>query len=186
MKNASTAQSSRTADVDGGVLTTTQTRTSEDSRTVRTASTGSPAVSQTTTRTEVKTGNTSFLDNSSKVTGVQDILQRMRNADLGKLKIYLKFSYLCVLQPEKSQKSRFGHCYRSTQWQPLLHAAETQKTIKRISPTQFKSCKTQLGGRDAQALKNSGLVKLNCSTGLTYVPLKDGWNCIELAVFHGF
>lgn len=29
-------------------------------------------------------GTTSFLDNSSRVTGVQDVLTRMRNADLGK------------------------------------------------------------------------------------------------------
>lgn len=28
-------------------------------------------------------GPTSFLDNSSRVTGVQDVLTRMRNADLG-------------------------------------------------------------------------------------------------------
>uniref|UniRef100_A0A0A9W117 Smoothelin domain-containing protein n=1 Tax=Lygus hesperus TaxID=30085 RepID=A0A0A9W117_LYGHE len=83
-KQVSTTQSTRTTDLDGAVVTSSQTRTSEDTRTVRT---GTPTTTQVTstssTRTEVKSsGATSFLDNSSKVTGVQDILQRMRNADL--------------------------------------------------------------------------------------------------------
>jgi len=32
---------------------------------------------------------TSFLDNNSRVTGVQDVLTRMRNADLGKYKLII-------------------------------------------------------------------------------------------------
>ncbi|KAF6206532.1 hypothetical protein GE061_017766 [Apolygus lucorum] len=83
-KQVSTNQSTRTTDLDGAVVTSSQTRTSEDTRTVHS---GTPTASQVTstssTRTETKTtGASSFLDNSSKVTGVQDILQRMRNADL--------------------------------------------------------------------------------------------------------
>lgn len=41
--------------------------------------------------TSKSTGPTSFLDNSSRVTGVQDVLTRMRNADLGKYINYLKY-----------------------------------------------------------------------------------------------
>lgn len=96
MKQVSTSSvqsTTGTSDLDGTTVTSTQTRTSEDSRTVRTSTapvgTRSKSTSQTSTtvsRTEATTplgGPTSFLDNSNKVTGVQDILQRMRNADLG-------------------------------------------------------------------------------------------------------
>lgn len=41
-------------------------------------------VSTTKTNTSKNGETTSFLDNNSRVTGVQDVLTRMRNADLGK------------------------------------------------------------------------------------------------------
>lgn len=45
-------------------------------------------VEEKTVTTKVNTskssGPTSFLDNSSRVTDVQDVLTRMRNADLGR------------------------------------------------------------------------------------------------------
>lgn len=45
---------------------------------------------KTTTTTTTRTGHShgqerSFLDSSTKVTGVQDILTRMKNADIGKI-----------------------------------------------------------------------------------------------------
>ena len=46
---------------------------------------------KTTTTTTTRTGHShgqerSFLDSSTKVTGVQDILTRMKNADIGKIR----------------------------------------------------------------------------------------------------
>jgi len=52
-------------------------------------SNGSRQVEEKTVTIKVNTSKnsgtaTSFLDNNSRVTGVQDVLTRMRNADLGK------------------------------------------------------------------------------------------------------
>jgi len=52
-------------------------------------SSSSRQVEEKTVTTKVNTTKnsgtaTSFLDNTSRVTGVQDVLTRMRNADLGK------------------------------------------------------------------------------------------------------
>jgi len=52
-------------------------------------SSNSRQVEEKTVTTKVNTTKnrgtaTSFLDNNSRVTGVQDVLTRMRNADLGK------------------------------------------------------------------------------------------------------
>lgn len=87
----------------------TQVKTLEDSQTVKTSPTtvttkittvtkGPVQEMKTTkvTETVTKSGATSFLDDNTKVTGVQDILTRMRNADLGK-NLFLKNLFIIIV-----------------------------------------------------------------------------------------
>lgn len=46
---------------------------------------------QTSSTSRVSTEKSSFLDNTTKVSGVQDILNRMRNADLGKIIVFIDY-----------------------------------------------------------------------------------------------
>lgn len=71
---------------------TTESTVSRSSRVSETADSGTTVESnrRTTTTSRVTessstttNSNSSFLDNNTRVTGVQDILNRMRNADLG-------------------------------------------------------------------------------------------------------
>ena len=62
----------KSLDVAANPVLKTQIVTQDDSEVVRTTQVSRPDEE-----------NTSFLDNTAKVSGVQDILTRMRNADLG-------------------------------------------------------------------------------------------------------
>lgn len=64
------------------ITSRTSTTTVTSSNTTRRDSGATQASKQTSK--ESNKSVTSFLDDTSKVTGVQDILQRMRNADLGR------------------------------------------------------------------------------------------------------
>lgn len=64
------------------ITSRTSTTTITSSNTTRRDSGATQASKQTSK--ESNKSVTSFLDDTSKVTGVQDILQRMRNADLGR------------------------------------------------------------------------------------------------------
>jgi hypothetical protein len=68
--------------------TVVSSSTDRDGRTVTTTTTTTTRTRNAPAHARTETQERSFLDSSTKVTGVQDILTRMKNADIGKSRVF--------------------------------------------------------------------------------------------------